>query len=54
MTTQEGGKRKPTAYNRFVKKFMAEHKKDGVKVTVLMKKAGAEWSKLTDAQKAKY
>lgn len=47
------GTRKLSPYNRFVKKFMASHKKEG-KVTKLMKQAGHEWSKLTDAEKKKY
>lgn len=50
----EGGKRKPTAYNNFVKKFMKDNLKKGDKVTSVMKKAGAEWSKKSDAEKAKY
>lgn len=50
---KSGQKRKPSAYNVFVKKYMNLHKgeKD---VTKLMKNAAAEWRKLTDAEKKKY
>lgn len=55
MNTQEGGKkRKPSAYNNFVKKYMKSHLKEGEKVTSVMKKAAAEWRKLSDAEKKKF
>ena len=49
-----GGKRKPTPYIKFATKYFHEHKKDGKKVTQLMKQAGAEWRKMSDAEKAKF
>ncbi len=52
----DGGKkkRKPSAYNNFVKKYMKDHKKDGHPVTELISKAAKEWNKLTDAEKLKF
>jgi hypothetical protein len=45
-------KRKPSAYNNFVKDKM---KNRGNKaVTVMMKSIGAEWRKLSDAEKKKW
>jgi hypothetical protein len=45
-------KRKPSAYNNFVKNKM---KNRGNKaVTVMMKSIGAEWRKLSDAEKKKW
>lgn len=48
-----GKKRKPSAYNNFVKKFMAKHKGEK-EITKLMKDAAAEWRKLSDAEKKKH
>jgi hypothetical protein len=49
------GKRKPSAYNNFVKKYMHKHMKgEKGEVTKLMKKAAAEWRSLSDAEKKKH
>ncbi len=48
-----GKKRKLSSYNKFVKQFMAKQKGTGP-ATELIKKAAAEWRKLTDAEKKKY
>lgn len=51
---QEGGKRKPSPYIKFATKYFHEHKKAGKKATQLMKEAGAEWRKMSEAEKAKF
>ena len=43
--------RKLTNYAKFVKKFAAENK--GLKGPDLMRKAGAKWRGMSDAEKAK-
>lgn len=47
-----GKKRKPSAYNIFMKQFFAKHK--GEPVTKVVSMGAKEWKKLTDSEKAKY
>ena len=53
--TKTGGKRKQTGYNKFVQEWMKKHPKGASeKQTDRMKKAGAAWRGMSDAEKKKY
>lgn len=51
-SVKKSGKRKPTPYIKFMKKYFANHK--GQDVTKVVKQGAAEWRKMSQAEKNKY